>query len=66
VRYLDGVKNIMMEMHSHFLDTSRQDARTTHTHRKVLLDYLFEYFETILMDVPNSTVVLLLSTCCRS
>jgi hypothetical protein len=44
VRYLDGVKNIMMEMHSHFSDTSRQDARTTHTHLKVLLDYLFENF----------------------
>ena len=42
VRYLDLLKNINMEMHSHFSDTSRQDARTTHTHLKILLDYLFE------------------------
>ena len=42
VRYLDLLKNIIMEMHSHFSDTSRQDARTTHTHLKILLDYLFE------------------------
>jgi hypothetical protein len=36
--------NVMMEMHSHFLDTSRQDARTTHTHLKVLLDYLLKSY----------------------
>jgi hypothetical protein len=39
VRYMHEL-NVMMEMHSHFSDTSRQDARTTHTHLKVLLDYL--------------------------
>ncbi len=44
VRYVDGLKNIIMQMHSHFSDTSRQDARTTHTHLKVLLDYLFENY----------------------
>ena len=42
VRYKDELQNIIMEMHSHFSDTSRQDARTTHTHLKALLDYLFE------------------------
>jgi hypothetical protein len=31
-----------MGMHSHFLDTSRQDAQMTHMHLEVLLDYLFE------------------------
>jgi hypothetical protein len=33
-----------MVMHSHFSDTSRQDARTTHTHLKALLDYLFQEY----------------------
>jgi hypothetical protein len=44
VRYKDEVKNLIMEMHSHFSDTSRQDARTTHTHIKALLDYLFQNY----------------------
>jgi hypothetical protein len=44
VRYMDNFKNIIMEMHSHFSDTSRQDARTTHTHLKMLLDYLFQNY----------------------
>jgi hypothetical protein len=43
VRYMHEL-NVMMEMHSHFSDTSRQDARTTHTHLKVLLDYLFKNY----------------------
>ena len=29
-----------MEMHSHFSDSSRQDARTTYAHMKVELQYL--------------------------
>lgn len=31
---------LLMEMHSHFSDSSRQDARTTYAHMKVELQYL--------------------------
>jgi hypothetical protein len=44
VRFMNEHKNVIMEMHSHFSDTSRQDARTTHSHLKVLLDYLFRNY----------------------
>jgi hypothetical protein len=44
VRYIDGLQNIIMEMHSHFSDSSKQDARTMHTHLKALLDYLFKNY----------------------
>jgi hypothetical protein len=43
VRYMHQL-NVMMEMHSHFSDTSRQDARTTHTHLKVLLNHMFKSY----------------------
>jgi hypothetical protein len=43
VRYMHEL-NVLMEMHSHFLDTSRHDARTMLTHLKVLLDYLFKTY----------------------
>jgi hypothetical protein len=36
--------NAMMEMHSYFLDTSRQDTKTAHMHLKVLLVYLFRIY----------------------
>jgi hypothetical protein len=42
--------NVMMEMHSHFLDTSRQDARTTHTHLKVLLNHLIQQGWLVVLD----------------
>jgi hypothetical protein len=44
VRYKDELQNVIMVMHSHFSDTSRQDARTTHTHLKALLDHLFQNY----------------------
>jgi hypothetical protein len=43
VRYMHAL-NVMLKMHFHFSDTSRQDARTTHTHLKVLLDYLLKSY----------------------
>ena len=58
---------ILMEIHSHFLDSSRQDARTTYAHMKVELQYLEDMgilkrdsTGTILDDtVLNSTGVVL-------
>jgi hypothetical protein len=41
---MDQLNAMIMEMHSHPSDTSRQDARMTHTHLKVLLDYLFKNY----------------------
>jgi hypothetical protein len=63
VRCKDELQNVIMVMHSHFSDTSRQDARTTHTHLKALLDHLFQnYFiqpgwlilDGTDVDVPNN------------
>jgi hypothetical protein len=44
VRCEDELQNVIMVMHSHFSDTSGQDARTTHTHMKALLDHLFQNY----------------------